>query len=149
MKLHESTRIIGADEPNMRRIGVMDGHGVHEVKALGDLAMEVAEGDLAGRRIEAFAWLESVGDLEDWEHQVNVTEKRTGRRMARIPMLDHQQRPLDLTDELLEAMKPSVLKGAAHVAFERFRNADEERLAQLFAYMDGVPSLPETEEIAE
>ncbi|MCE9664490.1 hypothetical protein LY622_13710 [Halomonas sp. M5N1S17] len=144
MKLHESTRTIDEGAPHMRRISIVGGSGVHDVKALGDLSMEVAEGDLAGRRIEAFAWLEHVGDdlISNWEHQVNVTEARTGRCLARVPLLDHNQQPPDLTDDLVAAMTPTVLKGAAHVAFERFREADEDSLAEMFAYMDGVPSLP-------
>lgn len=143
MKLHENTRTLTEGASQTRLISVVGGSGVHEVKSLGDLSMEVAEGDLAGRRIEAFAWLEHVGDdlVSNWEHQVNVTEARTGRCLARIPLLDHNQQPLDLTDELVAAMSPNVLKGAAHVAFERFREANEEGLAEMFAYMDSVPSL--------
>lgn len=148
MKLHEKTRIISDDEPKQRRVGVTNGNGAAMVKALGELSMEVAEGAAVGRRIEAFAWLEHVGDdlASTWEHQVNVTEVRTGRRMAQVPLLDTNHQPLYLTDEIVAAMTPAVLKGAAHVAFERFRMADEDRLAELLAYMDSVPSLPETQE---
>jgi len=144
MKLYENTRTIAEGAPSTRRISVVGDDGVRDVKALGDLSMEVAEGDLAGRRVEAFAWLEHVGDdlVNNWEHQVNVTEARTGRCLARVPLLDHNHQPPDLTDDLVDAMTPTILKASAHVAFERFRGADEDSLAEMFAHMDGVPSLP-------
>lgn len=148
MQLYENTRIIADDENQYRRVGVTTGNGAAKVKALGDLSMEVAEGGLAGRRIEAFAWLEHLGDIGEshakpWDHKINVTEKRTGRRLVSMPLLAAgTQQPLDLTHDFVAAMTPSVLKGAAHAAFERFRKADEARLAELFAYLDSVPSLP-------
>lgn len=144
MKLYENTRTIAEGAPSMRRISVVGGEGVRDVKTLGDLSMEVTEGELAGRRDEAFAWLEHVGDdlANNWEHQVNVTEARTGRCLARIPLLDHNHQPPDLTDDLVVAMTPTILKASAHVAFKRFRDADEDRLAEMFSHMDGVSSLP-------
>jgi len=139
MKLHKTSRIIGDDENNTRLIKVVDGdtEGAAEVKAFGELSAEVVEGEMAGRTIEAFAWLERAPK----GHEINVTEKRSGLRLVRIPILTDQGEWFQLDDDLFKKMLPTLMEGCKTAAFHRFQEASEERLAEMFKHMDKTPPL--------
>lgn len=139
MKLRETGRIIGDDENKIRLIKVVDGdtEGTSEVKAFGELSAEVLEGEMAGRTIEAFAWLEKVPE----GHEINVTEKRSGLRLVRIPILTDRGEWFQLDDDLFEKMLPTLMKGCKTAAFHRFQEASEERLTEMFRHMDKTPPL--------
>ncbi|MFC0268540.1 hypothetical protein [Kushneria aurantia] len=139
MKLNKTSRIIGDDENNIRLIKVLDGdtEDSAEVKAFGELSAEVVEGEMAGRTIQAFAWLEKAPQ----GHEINVTEKRSGMRLVRIPVLTDQGEWFQLDDALFNKMLPTLMEGCKTAAFHRFQEASEERLAEMFRHMDKTPPL--------
>lgn len=139
MKLHKTSRIIGDDENNIRLIKVVSGdtESATEVKAFGELTAKVVEGDMAGRTIEAFAWLEKAPE----GHEINVTEKRSGMRLVKIPIITEKGERLQLDDSLFEKMLPSLMEGCKTAAFHRFQEANETRLAEMFQHMDRTPPL--------
>lgn len=132
MQLEETVEPIG-DEDFMRL--VQTDQGPTEVEAFCDLRLEVLDGNHQGETIEAFAFLVVRGE----GHAINVTEKRTGKRLVEIPVIDTDGQPVFVTDESYTGLLPAMCEMAKIASFERFREADEDLMQR---YLEKIKQHP-------
>lgn len=132
MRFEETVEPIG--DENFVRV-IQTDQGPIEVEAFCDLRFEVTDGRHQGEVVEAFAFLVASKN----GHDIRVTEKRTGKKLATIPVISSEGEFMHIPEELYERMLPAMCEMAKIASFERFREASEE---QMQSYLEKIQQHP-------